>query len=213
MFARRRKPPVLAEISAPASDRARAGALRGADLEALVALLAKLGDCGAVLISGAAAAKAGAALGLASAAAAGGRRTALIECELAAPTLARELGLASLPGLHEYLLEQASAPQILQSAVLAGPASGAASEPLVCVVGGAPTAAGEELLASEGFRHAIAKLRSAYQLVVLDGPANSSGGESLQALAAEVEATLLCLAPAQHYRRAAVPVTGLIQRS
>ncbi len=212
MLRRRGRPSVLAEISGPGPGGARPGALRRGDFEALVALLGKLGDARALLVIGGAEGKPGAALALAAAAAAAGRRTALLECDLGRPTLAAALGLESAPGLQEYLRWEASAPQILQSAVLAGPASSGASAPLVCVVAGEPSADGVTLLASESFRHATAKLRAAYDLLVLDGP--SDGAESaLQAVAAQVDATLACLGPTEAFERLPVPVSGLIQRS
>ncbi|MGA8745578.1 MAG: hypothetical protein WB507_06915, partial [Solirubrobacterales bacterium] len=119
---RRRKPPVLARISAPGKGGGRPGALRRGDFEEFGALLGKLGDARTVLVSGAEQSRPGAALGLAAAAVAAGRRTALLECDFARPFLAEVLGLDRSPGLHEYLRGSASAPQILQTAVLAGPA-------------------------------------------------------------------------------------------
>ncbi|HWW67349.1 MAG TPA: hypothetical protein VNY83_05150 [Solirubrobacterales bacterium] len=211
---RRRKPPVLAAISAsPAPGEARPGALRRADFEALGALLVKLDGSRAVLVTGGEEGKQGAALGLAAAATAAGRRTALLECDLGRPALAAALGLAAAPGLHEYLRREASAPQILQPAVLAGPASGGATAPLVCVVAGAPTPDGATLLASEGFRHAAAKLRSAYDLLVVDGPPAGRGAKSLRAVAEQADATLACLGPGEAFKRLPVPVAGVIQRS
>ena len=211
---RRRKPPVLAVISAAGGKGgARPGALRRGDLEALGALLTRLGDSRAVLVTGSEEGGPGAALGLATVAAAGGRRTALLECDLRRPALAETLGLEPAPGLREYLRGEASAPQILQPAVLAGPASGGATAPLVCVVAGEPTPDGAALLASEGFRHAVAKLRGAYDLLVIDGPPGDDGAEALRAVAAEADATLACLGPAESSRRFPVPVTGIVQRS
>ncbi len=212
MLRRRGRPAVLAEISSPVPGGARRGALRRGDLEALGAQLDKLGECRSVLLTGGADSKVGASLGLATAAAAAGRRTALLECDLGSPTLAAALGLASAPGLGEYLRREASAQQILQSAVLAGPASSGASAPLVCVVAGAPSADGATLLASESFRHATAKLSAAYELLVLDGPPGGEEG-ALRAAAAQADATLACLAPREAFARLPVAVSGLIQRS
>lgn len=212
MLRRRGRPSVLAEISAPTPGKVRPGALRRGDLEALAALLGKLGDCRAVLITGGEEGKAGVALGLATAAAAAGRRTALLECDLGRPALATALGLASAPGLGEYLRREASAQQILQAAVLAGPASSYASAPLVCVVAGAPSADGATLLASESFPHATAKLRAAYELLVLDGPPGGEEG-ALRAVAAQADATLTCLGAREAFKRLPVAVNGLIQRS
>jgi Mrp family chromosome partitioning ATPase len=215
MFRRRGKPPVLAAISAaaPAPSDARPGTLCRADFEALGALLAKLDGSRTVLVTGGEEGKREAALGLAAAATAAGRRTALLECDLGRPALAGALGLAAAPGLHEYLRWEATAPQILQPAVLAGPASGGATAPLVCVVAGAPTPNGATLLASEGFHHAAAKLRSAYDLLVLDGPPAGRGEGSLKAVAAQADATLACLGPSETFKRLSVPVAGIIQRS
>ena len=166
----RAKLPVLAEISGPAPTEARVFSLRRADFEALSAPLEQLAERRVVLVSGNEALAGVLAVALAGAAAASGRRTILLECDLARPRLAGELGLADEPGLHEYLRWEATAPEILQPLVLAGPAARRAAAPLICIAGGRPASDPATLLASEGFRHAIAKLRSAYDLVVLHGP-------------------------------------------
>ncbi len=75
---------------------------------------------------------------------------------------------------------------------------------------GKPTADSATLLASEDFRHAAAKLRSAYELVVVDGPPLESGDGSLAAVAAEADATLACVGDSKVPRRLPVRVTGLI---
>ena len=80
------------------------------------------------------------------------------------------------------------------------------------MVAGAPSADGANLLASEDFRHATAKLRAAYELLVLDGPPGGEGG-ALRAAADQVDATLACLAPREAFARFPVVVNGLIQRS
>ena len=196
-----------------AKGAARPGTLRRSELEALGAVWAGLGDSRAVLVTGGQEGKAGAALGLAAAAAAAGRRTVLVECDFERPVLAQSLGLSLTPGLGEYLRLQAGAPQILQSAVLAGPASGQAEAPLVCVVAGDPGSEGAALLGSEGLRHAVAKLRGAYELLVIDGPAGNDGGQGLRSLAAQADATLACLGPGESSRRFGVAVTGIVQRS
>ncbi len=211
IFSRRRKPAVLAQIGAATQGGRRPGALGRADLKALLGALGELEGARAVMISGAAAPKRGVALGLASAAAASGRRVALIECDLERPTLASELGLSPSPGLHEYLRERAGAAEILQPAVLAGPASAAATAPLVCIVAGEPSAAAAELLGTAAFRHAAAKLRAAYELLVIDAPAGDE--EALEAAAAEAEQTLACLGAGESFSRSKIEVAGLIQRS
>src|SRR3954447_20811667 len=122
---------------------------------------------GVVLVTGEPASKGPVSIAIATAAAAAGRRVALVECDLASPSLAVALELAPAPGLHEYLRWDAGAAQILQALVLAGPGSAGAEEPLVCVVAGEPTSSGAVLLSAESFRHAVENLRSAYELLIL----------------------------------------------
>jgi Mrp family chromosome partitioning ATPase len=189
----RRKLPVLAEISGPAPGAARAWSLRRADLEALAKLRSALEGRRVVLVTGDEG-LAG-AVALAGAASAAGRRTALLECDLVRPQLAAGLGLAATPGLHEYLRWEATAAEILQPLVLAGPAARGATDPLVCVVAGRRAADPATLINLESFRHAVGKLASAYDLVVLHGPTLDSGYGSLEALAARADA-LIAAVPA-----------------
>jgi len=207
----RRKPPVLAVISAtsPRGD-ARTWRLRRADYESLGSLLDALHGSDVVLLTGAEEGKSATVVGLATAAAAAGRRTALLECDLAQPRIAGDLGLVAAPGLNEYLRCEASAPQILQSLVLAGPASGGAVAPLTCIVAGASTAEGAALLASDDFGHAISKLRSAYDLVVVDGPPLGRDEGSLAEIAKRVDVTLACVEGSKAPRKPPVPIAGLI---
>jgi Mrp family chromosome partitioning ATPase len=190
----RRKLPVLAEISGPAPGETRAWALRRADLEALAKLQAELDDHHAVLVGGDEG-LAG-AIALAGAAGAAGRRAALVECDLVRPRLALELGLGREPGLHEYLRWEANAAEILQPLVLAGPAAQGVNESLVCVVAGRPAADAATLVNLESFRHALAKLRSAYELVVLAGPALDSDNGALTTVAAQADTLLAAVSPA-----------------
>jgi succinoglycan biosynthesis transport protein ExoP len=184
----RRKLPVLAEISGPASGETRAWSLRRADLEALAKLQGGLEDRRAVFVGGDEG-LAG-AIALASAASAAGRRTALVECDLARPRLAVELGLSPGPGLHEYLRWEATAAEILQPLVLAGPAARGATDPLVCVVAGRAAADAATLVNLESFRHALAKLRAAYDLTVLIGPPLEVVRGAPETIAAQADAVL-----------------------
>jgi MinD-like ATPase involved in chromosome partitioning or flagellar assembly len=184
----------LAEIRGRSSDSVRAGTLRRSDLEAFGGLLDKIGD-GPVLVTGAGDGRLAASAGLASASAAAGARTALVDCDIEEPTLAGALGLADEPGLHEYLRAEAKAPEILQPLVLAGPASAKATDPLVCVAAGAPAAEGKVPIDSADFRHAVAKLRSGYDLVVLHGPPLGDDSGALQAACGEADLVLACVGP------------------
>jgi tyrosine-protein kinase Etk/Wzc len=169
VLGRRRKVPVVGQPPGPSAG-ADPGRLRRSELQAFGSLLAELDGDGVVLVTGEPGGKCSAAVAIATAASAAGRRVALVECDLADPRLAASLDLAPAPGLHEYLRWDVEAAQILQALVLAGPGSGAAEEPLVCVVAGEPTASGAVLLSAESFRHAVERLRGAYELVVLCAP-------------------------------------------
>ena len=174
---------VLAEIPARPSSELRTGTLRRADLDVYGGLLEELGSARSVLFTGEAPGRREAAVGLATAAAAAGTRTALLECELVEPGLADALGLAAAPGLHEYLRGTADSGEILKPLALVGPGSVGASEPLVCVVAGRAAEDGAALLDSERFRYAVSGLRSAYELLVVDGPPPARAGELFAAMA------------------------------
>ncbi len=111
------------------------------------------------------------------------------------PRLAATLSLAPSPGLHEYLRWGATAPQILQSLVLAGPESGSAAHPLVCVVAGERALAPAALIDLASLRHAVAKLRDGYERVVLLGPSFDGERGSLEAIAAAADVLLAAVAP------------------
>jgi hypothetical protein len=220
MLGGRRKLPVLAEIAGPAPGDSRAWSLRRADLEALAGLRGvALDGSRTVLVAGGEALAGG--IALAAVASAAGRRTALLECDLARPRLAADLGLAGAPGLHEYLRWEATAAEILQPLALAGPAARGAADPLICVVAGMPAADPLTLIDLGSFNHALGKLRNAYDLTVLIGPPPETSRGPLEAVAAQVDMTLAAAAPAglagrpgrllrTQLRRLAAPAQGAI---
>jgi Mrp family chromosome partitioning ATPase len=202
---------VLAELSGLGPEEARVWSLRRADFDALAKLQRRLEDHRVLLVTGGDGLVGPVALALAAAGAAG-RRTALIECDLARPRLAAATGLAPTPGLHEYLRWDATAAQILQPLALAGPAAGRASSPLICVPGGGPATDSATLLGSESYRHAVKKLRRAYDLVVLSGPALGPDRSSLEPLAAAADTLLACVSPAQVSGRGARAIRAAVKR-
>jgi Mrp family chromosome partitioning ATPase len=201
---------VLGEIPSPGATALRAGTLRRCDQEAFGRLLEELGDVRTVLVTGDQARGQTAAVGLAAAAAAAGARTALLECDLAEPTLAEALGLATVPGLREHLRGEVEPSRILKPVALAGPGSAAALEPLVCVVAGRPAVDAKTLLESEAFSRATENLRDAYELVVLAGPPPGAGDRSMEAVAAQADATLVCVGRSERVPDLPVPVTGVV---
>lgn len=196
---------VLAEVPPPRGDAARPGALKRDEIEAYSRLARELTGARVVLVTGPA--KARVALGLATLAAAEGRRAALLEADLASPSLATELGLEPAPGLHEYLRGEVGAQEALQLLVLAGPAAGRAAEPLACVVAGVPGPA--SLLDSERCRAAIGGMRASYERVVIDGAPLDAERLALIALAEAADATLAC-GSRRELRRLPIPVSGLV---
>lgn len=196
----RAKLPVLAEIAGPAAG-SRIWSLRREDHQRLAAVQERLEGQRAVLVSGAEGVLGALAIALAGAACAAGRRTILVECDLTRPRLATDLGLAEAPGLHEYLRWEATAGEVLRPLALGGAAAAAAAGPLVCVPAGRQAADARVLLWLQSFRHMAAKLRNAYDFVVLAGPPLGFDPEALNAVAAQADGVLAALPAAQSSRR------------
>ncbi len=169
MLRSRTRLPLLAEISGP-PEAARAWSLRRSDFESLQGALARLEGQRVVLVSGRREAAPIAAIALAAAASARGRRAILVECDLVQPQLAAYVGLAATPGLHEYLRWEAEPADVLQPVALGGPAANGSADPLACICGGRPASKTETLLGLQSFAHMVEKLRAAYELVLLSGP-------------------------------------------
>jgi Mrp family chromosome partitioning ATPase len=185
---------VLAELGNGTPAEGRVWSLQRADLDALGKVLEGLAGKSVVLVTGGEQGVGAVSVGLAAAATAAGRRVALLECEMKRPRIAAALGLAASPGLHEYLRGEAEARQILQSLVPAGPASKRALDPLVCIAAGVPGGEDGNRLDSEDFRHAVAKLRHGYDLLILAGPW-LDGGELLATASAQADTALVCVPP------------------
>ncbi len=204
--------PVLAELGAPASSNGRAWGLRRTDLERLGAVRERLDGVRTVLVTGEEAAIGTVAVALAGAAAAGGRATVLVECDLERPRLAEDLGLSPTPGLHEYLRWEATPPDVVQPIVLAG---SAASEPgaLACVTAGRQAGSARALLDLGSFRHMTAKLREAYEFTILLGPPLEGAGGALGSAAAESDAIVAALTqpPDRRYAKATFEALSWLQ--
>ena len=200
---------VLAEIGGPASSNGRAWGLRRADLEALEEVRGHLDGTGAVLVTGEEGATATVAVGLAGVAAAAGVATVLVECDVERPRLADELGLEPTPGLHEYLRWEATPPDVVQPLVLAGAAAEGAPGPLACVTAGRQSGRARALLDLGSFRHMTAKLREAYELVVLLGPPLEGAGGPLGSAAAAADGAVLALTEVPSRRAAKATANAL----
>jgi Mrp family chromosome partitioning ATPase len=209
---RRSRLPVLARIAGSREDEARVWSLRRDDLRSMAAALPRLGERGVVLVTGEGDATRVAALGLAAAAASQGRRSALVECDVANPRLAADLGLRTAPGLHEYLRWEARPEEILQPLVLTGPAAQPDGEALACICAGRPAQKAATLLGLGSFAHAIAKLRSAYELVVLAGPSVAKERDAAVAAAAQAEGVVAALPAASSSGRDARATAAALRR-
>lgn len=208
MLGRGKRPPVLARVPIEQVRDGRPGTLDRQGLDALLRLWSEIGP-GVVLVTGHEQ-RSDLAVGMAAAAAATSRKAALIECDLASPSLAARLGLDPVPGFGEYLAHEAEAPEILQAAILAGPGSTLAAAPLVCIVAGKETGLGPTLFASESFSHGIEKARAAYDVIVLDGP-GLDDRDSLRAAAAAADTVLAACSRSRVPRRLRNLVDGLVE--
>jgi len=188
--------PLLAAIAGPAPGAA-AWSLRRGDLERLGEALPRLAPHRVVLIAGEGGEPTVAAAGLAAAASAFGRRTILVDCGLAQPRLAAQIGLAAGPGLHEYLRWEAEPADVLQPIVLAGPAASGLADPLVCVSAGRPASKAETLLGLQSFSHMVGKLRAAYEIVLLLAPPVLSEPGACLAVASQADAAIAGLREAE----------------
>jgi Mrp family chromosome partitioning ATPase len=193
---------VLAEIGTPSSSNGRTWGLRRNDLEALGGVRERLGARKVVLVTGAEEAAPTVAVALAGVAAAAGVATAVIECNIEHPRLAADLGLAPTPGLHEYLRWEAKPGDIVQPLALAGSAASTEAGALACVVAGRQSEKARTLLGLGSFRHMTAKLRNAYDLVILLGPPLEGAGGALDTAAAEADCSIAALVERPNRRAA-----------
>ncbi|HYQ78721.1 MAG TPA: hypothetical protein VEP91_06390 [Solirubrobacterales bacterium] len=210
MLRGRSRLPVLAEIAGPA-EGSRAWALTGRDFEALRENLPRLDGRRVVATVGEGDEPTLAAIAIATAAAACGRVAILVECDLARPRLAAQVGLAPAPGLHEYLRWEAEPADVLQPVALAGPASAAGGQ-LVCLCGGRPATKADTLLGLQSFAHMVVKLRAAYEQVVLLSPPVLAEPTACLAVAAQADATVAGLAAGETAGRGGRTLRTAIKR-
>lgn len=199
MLRGRARIPVLAEIAGPADGQA--WALRRQDFASLTGLLPRLAERRVVAVVGEGGTTAVTAVAVAAAASASGHRTILVECDLARPALAAQVGLDAAPGLHEYLRWEAQPQDVLQPVALAGPATASATEPLVCISGGRPASKAETLLRLQSFAHMVEKLRAAYELTLLLAPPVLDEPNAAHAVASQAEGTVAALLSGERDRR------------
>ena len=91
----------------------------------------------------------------------GRKKVLLVDADLRKCDLAKEVGVASVPGLSEYLADSTSLKEILKKS----PAKG-----LIVVPGGMRIAAPWEFLSGERFRGFLKAVREHFDVVLLDAP-------------------------------------------
>ena len=137
------------------------------------------------------------AASLAAASAASGQSTLLVDGDLRRPALAKRLGFNESPGLSEYLAGKAEPKQILHRVSPKVPQSGTNGDrvydrPLVFIPAGNPEGEPAELLASDRCRDFLAKVSSAYDLVIIDSSPLLATADPLE-LMPHVESVLICV--------------------
>ena len=91
----------------------------------------------------------------------GRKKVLLLDMDLRKPSIAAEMGVASVPGLSEFLSGSVSKEMILRNSVVPG---------LSVIVGGKSLSSPADMLAGEKFRTLLRELREGYDLVILDTP-------------------------------------------
>ena len=141
--------------------------------------------------------KSSVSMALASAAALAEQRVLLVECDLRRPVFARRLNVNRQPGLSDYLVGDASPPEILQTVELrppriAGDASDAVAGTMVVIAAGKQVPNPAELLVGARFRDFLEKTSKAYDLVVIDSSPMLAVVDPLE-IAPRVDAILVCV--------------------
>lgn len=91
----------------------------------------------------------------------GRKKVVLMDMDLRKSTMAREMGIVSVPGISDYLLGTARKEEILRNSAVPG----------LCVIpGGRPIPSPADALAGERFRSFLRDLREEFDLVILDTP-------------------------------------------
>lgn len=159
------------------------------------------------------------AASLASASAAAGQRTLLVDADLRRPTLAARLSLRATPGLAEYLQARATPKEVLQVVDVdassrtngARDAEPASRQALACIAAGSPPPNPAELLATERCADFIRKIGHAYDLVVIDSSPMLSSADPLE-LIPLVDAVLVCVRAERTTRDEARALQGALSR-
>lgn len=154
---------------------------------------------------------------LAFAYAAAGKRTLLVDCDLRNPSLAGRLGIEAKPGITDFLLGEASPPQVLRSIKALPPTSpnganaGSAQTLLVAIPAGSPSPHAPELLASQQFKDFLDQILETYDVVVMDSSPLLPVSDTLEMLP-HAEAVVVCARESRTTRDEALAVKTALAR-
>ncbi len=156
------------------------------------------------------------AASLAIAAATGGKRVLLLECDLRHPTLPGRIGAQEKPGLADYLVGDSEPSDVLQIIEFSDPhhsdnGHGPRGPQLAYVSAGSPTPEPAELLASQRFEQLLSDVREVYDLVIVDTPPMLPVVDTLE-IFPQVDALILCIRVRQTTRDQALGARQAIAR-
>jgi capsular exopolysaccharide synthesis family protein len=154
---------------------------------------------------------------LALTAVAAGRRTLLLEADLRRPTLGKRLGLATKPGLAEYLSGEAEPAEILQALSVAVPGEAGSENSdtrvghrLTVITAGSPMVTAAELLTSQRMRDLLVEVAEVYDMVVIDSAPLLPVADTLELLP-HVRAVALCVRSSRTTRHQANAARALLE--
>jgi receptor protein-tyrosine kinase len=162
------------------------------------------------------------AASLAFTAAAAGKRTLLIDCDLRRPDLAERLGIERSPGLSDYLVGEKASTEIASRIQLAEPPSRNGRAPdqassarealsISVIPAGSPTGHATELLGSRRFKQLIDQVVAAYDLVIMDSSPLLPVADTLEMLPS-VQAVVLCARESKTKREEAAAAKRALEK-
>ena len=162
------------------------------------------------------------AASLAFTAAAAGKRTLLIDCDLRRPDLAERLGIERSPGLSDYLVGDRASTEIARRIQLTEPPSSNGKEPhepgsaqnglsVTVIPAGSPTGHATELLGSGRFKQLIDQVVAAYDMVIIDSSPLLPVADTLEILPS-AQAVVLCARESKTKREEAAAARRALER-
>lgn len=132
------------------------------------------------------------ALNLAISSAHAGLRTVLVEGDFHEPVLAVERGLSPLPGLSEFLTDQASLDTVVQTVSFSAGERNFDEGTLDFITAGAMPPNPAQMLESQEMRRLIGTLEETYELVIIDSPPISVVSDAIPLLGSVSGLIIIC---------------------